>query len=110
MTAQLRKKDNTQACTTHPDFLVRWLNGDLSKAELASLRNREEYEEMITTCNSGKTLAREKTNSPMTPSIPAKGNPTSDRAAKTNAFPIFVAMTIIAFATVLFFVKSSGWL
>jgi hypothetical protein len=107
MTAQLRNKETMQERTSHPDFLYRWLNGDLTEAELASLRNREEYEEMVVSCKAGVTLATEKNPKPMPPVSPAKESHVG--AKSSNAFAIFVAITIVAVAAVVLFVKSSGW-
>ena len=47
MTAQLPKKKLTTKQTEDASFMLRWLNGTLQEEELTSLRNREEYEEMM---------------------------------------------------------------
>ena len=109
MTAQLRKKETMQECTTHPDFLFRWLNGDLTEAELASLRNRKEYEEMVASCNAGITLASDQDVDTTTPIVPINENLEVAKTANTNAFVIFVAITIVAFMAGLYIVKFSGW-
>lgn len=107
MTAQLRNKETMQERTSHPDFLYRWLNGDLTEAELASLRNREEYEEMVVSCKAGVTLATEK-NPKVIPSVSLEEeSPVGTTSSYT--FAIFVAITIVAVAAVVFFAKSSGW-
>ena len=98
-----------QESTTHPDFLLRWLNGDLTEAELASLRNRKEYEEMVASCNTGIMLASDKNTEPITPVVPINESLKDAKAFNTKTFAIFVAITIVALMAGLFFVKSSGW-
>lgn len=48
MTAQLPKKKIVKKQTDDAAFMLRWLNGTLREGELSSLRNKEEYEEMMT--------------------------------------------------------------
>ena len=47
MTAQILKNDTMQAISGDAAFLLRWLNGTLSEEELSALRNREEYEKLV---------------------------------------------------------------
>ena len=63
MTAQILMKDTIQQTSNDPDFLIRWLNGTLSEEELSTLRNREEYEEMVSNNKAESVLTTEKASS-----------------------------------------------
>ncbi len=47
MTTQTLNKYCMQTNSNDPSFLIRWLHGQLSQEELASMSNRKDYEEMM---------------------------------------------------------------
>ena len=111
MTAQLRNHETMQKRTANPDFMVRWLNGDLTEAELASLRNRKEYEEMVLGDQSAdvSALPQKELRQAMVPVFPQKENVAVVETANTNSFATFVAIAIVALLATLLVIKSSGW-
>ena len=109
MTAQVRNHETLHKSTANPDFMVRWLNGDLTESELASLRNRTEYEEMVAASQADAAILPEKKAGQVVPVFPKKENEAVAKTANTNAFATFVAVAIVALLATLYFVKSSGW-
>ena len=109
MTAQILMKDTMQKTSNDPGFMIRWLNGTLSEEELSSLRNREEYEEMVSTNKVESVLTSEKRHSQ------EKGNEQKDHftpatsALKPASFSTFAFIAIALFAVALAFVKLNGW-
>lgn len=92
------------------DFLIRWLNGNLTETELASLRNREEYEEMITVERaSSPVFAEQKQEHSPHRFAPEKTCSKSNDVSNPGRLPTFLALAVFALLATLFFAKSSGW-
>ena len=98
-----------QKRTADPDFMIRWLNGHLSEAELASHRNRSEYEEMVAPGHAGVTLLPEKNQHRTNPVLPKKEIGNKAKTANSNAFTTFVTIVVVTLLATLFFMKSGGW-
>ncbi len=99
MTTQTLNKYCMQTNCNDPAFLIRWLHGQLSQEELASMNNREDYEEMMEQMGR-KGLAPLPEDEIETPN----GNTGESEDSDDDQSPIlkFVAVTAI--------VGSAGWL
>ena len=96
MTAQLPKKKIIKKQTDDAAFMLRWLNGTLREGELSSLRNKEEYEEMMTMAqNSDRHLSSELR--PLNLKNEQK-NALSTTSAKPIAFVAFVVVAVLLLA------------
>lgn len=110
MTAQILKKDTMQEIPNDPAFLMRWLNGSLSEEELSSLRNRDEYEQMVSNAKSESILSAEQVAVKKVAVLPKKEKPVEVKRNESTTFPTFVMVAFaLVIAMALFFTKLEGW-
>ena len=105
MTAQILKNDAMHTTPRDPEFMVRWLSGDLTEEELSSLRNREEYEAMVSVNKTAKRVRVEPIGQPNVQPIALESPETLvAEEVKTNAFPTFVALAMASLILALVFI------
>ena len=109
MTAQILMKDTIQKTSNDPGFMIRWLNGTLSEKELSTLRNREEYEEMVS-ANKAESVLTSEQRLPQEKNDDEKDHITPVSVAqKPASFSTFAFVAIALLAVALAFVKLNGW-
>ena len=109
MTAQILMKDTMQKTSTDPGFMIRWLNGTLSEEELSTLRNREEYEEMVSSNKVESVLTSEKRLSKEHDNAKKDHFTKATNSNKSSSFSTFAFVTIALLTVVMMFVKLNGW-
>ena len=104
MTAQIPKKDTMKNTSNDPAFMLRWLNGTLSAEELSTLRNREEYEEMV---SMQKIIPSDLLGLSASESKQVDSSK-NDSSSKSFTFPTFTVIAFALFAVAILYVKLSS--
>ncbi len=106
MTAQILKNDAMHTTPRDPEFMVRWLSGKLTEEELSSLRNRDEYEAMVSANKTAKKALVEPLAQPnnVQPIMLESTETLVAEEVKTNAFPTFVALAMASLLLAMVFI------